>query len=333
MLRPALLLVSFFASFPAFAATLEVGPDREFKTLGAAVQASKAGDTILIDPGVYKDDFAIIHHPLTIEAIGGYAVLNAGQSIPNGKGILIANADLTVRSLIFYGSKVPDRNGAGIRYQKGKLVVEDCIFQENENGILGNSSSSGQIIIGDSVFQENGYGDGYSHGIYIGKIASLTVENSHFISTRTGHHIKSRAARTTITGSRIEDGEASSSYAIDLPNGGINKIVDNTIIQGSQPENRIIISIGTKVSWTANETMIAANQFANLATKGVAVRNALTEPVAINGNTFYGPIKMAQGNITATGNRFYEEVPPYLSSPLKGRREPDYEAIEEPASP
>ena len=287
MFKPALLLVSVFASFPAFAATLEVGPDRAFKTLNAAVHASMAGDTILMDK----------------------ARLHASRPIPNGKAIIITNANLSVQNLIFSNARVPDRNGAGIRHQKGTLVVQDSVFESNENGILGGSDPDASVIIQNSHFIGNGHGDGYSHGIYIGKIASLTVQNSEFSDTKTGHHIKSRARSTTVRDCILEDGTASSSYAIDLPNGGTNIIRGNTLIQNATPENDIFISTGTKSLHESSSLLIEDNQFINFASRGTAIRNAMDEPVVIRDNTFFGPLTIVKGPAKKEANIAFTSRP------------------------
>lgn len=309
MLKPALLFVSLFLSFPAFAATLQVGPDREFKTLGAAVKSSRAGDTILIESGTYTDDFVVIRHALTISAIGGKARLHASKLIPNGKGIIIANANLAIQDLTFSNAHVRDRNGAGIRHQKGALVIQDSIFENNENGILGGSDPDASITIQNSQFLGNGHGDGYSHGIYIGKIASLVVQNSRFTNTKTGHHIKSRARSTTVNECLLDDGKNSSSYAIDLPNGGTNIIRGNTLIQNVNPENDTFISVGTKDLHEASTLTIENNQFLNFASRGTAIRNAMSQPVLIKDNTFFGPLTIAKGPARQEANLVFTSVP------------------------
>ena len=59
----------------------------------------------------------------------------------------------------------------------------------------------------------------------------LDIEHCVFLDTKIAHHIKSRARNTVVRDSRIEDGESgTSSYLIDVPNGG------NVLIQGNQME-------------------------------------------------------------------------------------------------
>lgn len=186
-------------------ATITVGAGKDFITIAAAVAASSAGDTILIDAGTYTDDFATISHPLTLQGVGGMARLVAASAPPNGKAILVTQADVTIDHLEFTGAKVPDGNGAGIRYEAGALTITNAWFHGNENGILAAANPTGTISIDHSQFDDNGTGTGLTHNLYVGAIASLSVTNSLFMATHGGHHIKSRAQVTTITGNRFVD--------------------------------------------------------------------------------------------------------------------------------
>lgn len=318
-----LVFISLLAqSTLSSAATLVVGPEEKFTKIADAVKASKSGDTILIWNGLYEDDFLTIRHPLTIQPYNHSVILRASGEIPNGKGLIIANADLTVRGLMFAYAKVRDKNGAGIRYQKGKLTVIDCVFQENENGILAGSNPEGEIYIKGSIFSGNGQGDGYSHGIYIGKIARLEILNSYFTGTKIGHHIKSRARANIVKGSRIEDGVARSSYSIDFPNGGKNEITGNEIIQGSQPENSILINIGTKETWPHSETKVFLNRLVNLAPSGIAIRNGSKDRVLIMKNEVFGKLTLAKGSTVHSQNKFSKKIPAYFTNP-DARYNPD----------
>ena len=162
--------------------------------------------------------------------------------IPNGKGILIINSnatayDVTINNFAFSGAKVADHNGAGIRHQAGNLVLNNCYFHDNEDGLL--SGNLGTVTINNSEFAYNGYGDGQSHNLYVGYISSLTINNSYFHDANVGHEIKSRALSTTITNSRIYDGPTgTASYSIDLPDGGNALIQNNVIEQGPLSQNR-----------------------------------------------------------------------------------------------
>lgn len=226
-------------------ATLTVGAGKDFSTLGGAIAASSAGDTILIDAGTYTNDFATISHALTIQGVGGLAHLVATTAPPNGKAILVISADVTIDHLEFSGVQVPDGNGAGIRYEGGALVVTNSWFHDNQDGILAGAVPGGTIVIDHSEFSGNGSGTGLTHALYVNGIDKLTVTNSLFRETAVGHHIKSRALETVITGNRLFDMDTgSASYLIDLPDGGAATVLDNVLQKGLLAENRSFIHLG-----------------------------------------------------------------------------------------
>jgi hypothetical protein len=279
-------------------ATLTVGAGKAFATVAAAISASAAGDTILIDAGTYTNDFAYIGHDLTLKGVGGLAKLHAVASPPNGKAILTTNAHVTIDYMEFTGAKVPDGNGAGIRYEGGSLTVVDSWFHHNQNGILAASSPGGTISIDHSEFDHNGNNDGKTHNIYVNDIARLTITNSYFHDVSLGHQIKSRARETVVSDSRLIDGSTyGSSYSIDLPNGGIGTITGNYIEQGPLAPNRTLIHLGGEpyASYPGTSLSITGNIFVNHATSGppVLFRNdfwtdGVNAPATISGNTLYG---------------------------------------------
>ncbi len=275
----------------ARAAELKVGAGFAYPTLAAAVRAAQAHDEIRLAPGIYENDFATINVPLTLVGDGGLAVLAATGPIPNGKAILVVNADLTVRHLEFRGAAVPDHNGAGIRMQSGHLVVEDSIFRGNETGILSHADPAMTISVRRAQFLDNGYGDGFSHGIYAQRISRLNVADSLFEGTRTGHDIKSRAALTEISGSILDDGvSGTTSYAIDAPNGGRVTISGNTLRQGAQTQNRVMVSYGAEGDLhPENSLLVTRNTFSNtFSGVSVGIHNHTDVVAVAQDNTFTG---------------------------------------------
>lgn len=176
-------------------AVLTVGSGKQYSKIADAVKASNAGDVIEVQAGTYSNDYFLVDHALTIKGVGGMVKLTSSGDIPNGKGIIQTKSNLTIENFEISGAEVTSHNGAGIRYLSGNLVVKNCYFHDNENGILGSASAGGTITIDNSEFARNGYGDGYTHGIYIGHIASVTVTDSYFHDTKVGHHIKAAPTR------------------------------------------------------------------------------------------------------------------------------------------
>ena len=238
---------------------LTVGSGQQFSTLARAIAAAQDGDVIAVQAGTYTNDFTTITKDVTIEGIGGVAKFVATVAPPNGKAIMVTNANVTVRNLEFTGAKVADDNGAGIRYEGGHLTVENSHFHHNQNGLLSNGDLDGTITIRNSEFAFNGAGDGQSHNLYVNRVAALTVDNSYFHDVNTGHHIKSRALSTTVSDSRVLDGAGTSSYNIDLPNGGDAVLTNNVIQQSGKSPNHTIVSYGAEGSIIAGSSLRMAD--------------------------------------------------------------------------
>ena len=227
--------------------TLDVGATQPFKTPSAAAAVAKDGDRIAIHPGIYVDCAVWNANNLVIEGVGDPEKIVIAEKICQGKALFITVGDgIAVRNLTLTGARVPDANGAGIRAEGRNLSVASVRFVDNQNGIL-SATTGGTTTIRDSLFDRNGTCEkACAHGVYIGSVDLLRIENSRFIGTRQGHHIKSRALRTEVIGCTIEDGpDGTASYSIDIPNGGGVLIRGNTLQKGAKSENRhAMISIG-----------------------------------------------------------------------------------------
>ncbi len=299
---------------------LTVGVGQQYASISDAVAASHDGDTLRVQAGTYLNDFATINTKITIEGVGGMAHLLATESPPDGKAILTTNTDVTLDHLEFSDAQVEDLNGAGVRYQGGNLVITNSYFHDNQNGLLGGPVPDGSITIRGSEFAYNGAGDGYSHNLYVGDIASLLIDNSYFRDALVGHEIKSRAERTTITNSRIQDGpNGTASYSIDLPNGGDAVIQGNVIQQGPQTQNPAIIAVGEEDGLHANTAVrIIGNTILNdLADPfSSAVINPANAAVSLTGNAVYGltPSELVTGPATLSYNSTLTSEPALVTT-------------------
>jgi len=172
---------------------------------------------------------------------------------------------MAVQGFDFVGAKVADKNGAGIRFEKGQLSIKDCTFTDNENGILTSGDKDAELLIENSEFGNNGFGDGYSHNLYVGAIKKLTVTGSYFHHAKVGHLLKSRAAENHIFYNRLTDEAGGrASYELEFPNGGLAYVVGNHIQQGSQTENPTLISFGAEgYKWPRNELYLVGNTLAD----------------------------------------------------------------------
>ncbi|HEX2943375.1 MAG TPA: right-handed parallel beta-helix repeat-containing protein [Rhodopila sp.] len=264
--------------------------------------ASKArdGDVVRLDPGTYADCAIWTANRLRIEAAAPGVVL-AGKTCA-GKGIFITQGrDITIRGITFADATVPDRNGAGIRAEGRNLTVENSRFLRNENGILAGGGADSEVRIIDSEFLDNGACiRACAHGVYAGgPIKRLEILRSLFYGTRIAHHIKSRARTTIVRDSRIEDGpDGTSSYLIDVPNGG-NLLIENDVMEkGPQSSNPgVAILIGEEgVTNPTTSLIVRNNTFRNdTGRRTIFVSNRTTTKVEVQGNVLTGNVTELDG--------------------------------------
>jgi hypothetical protein len=283
--------------------TLKVGPTEMYLTPSDAAARAFDGDTVVIDAGHYHDCSVWKASNLTIQANGDGDVVIDG-AVCEGKGLLVIKGDnVSIRGITFRGAAAGDGNGAGIREEGDTLTVEDSTFLDNQDGILAMTKRSGTVIIRHSRFEGNGacigHDLGCSHGIYVGT-ALLRVENSTFRGQHAGHHIKSKARRTELTGNTIEDGrDGTSSYLVDVPDGGSLIMRDNILEKGPKSQNPCCaISIGAEsASNPTDEIVLENNSFKNdFPGTVIFLRNLAGATPTLSGNTFSGRVVPVSGS-------------------------------------
>ncbi len=299
------LLVLFLVTLipmTAAAKTLEVGAGKQFEKPAAAAATAAAGDTIRIAKGEYYDCMTLKAAGVTVEGSGPDTVLT--DTVCGGKALIVAAADnITVRNLTLTRARVPDGNGAGIRAEGGSLVVDHVSFINNQDGILSAPMPGATITVRDSLFDRNGSCEhACAHGIYAGAIGLLHVERSRFIGTKEAHDIKSRAARTEVVDCDIQDGpDGTSSYLIELPNGGSLLARGNTLEKGPKSENHTAaISIGAEgVNQPTRDVVIEGNTFRNDGDYATfLLSNISAADAQLRGNRISGQARPLQGDGT-----------------------------------
>lgn len=267
--------MTVFAQTPAPSATrqiIQVGPHRAIKTIAAAANMARAGAVIDVDAGVYAADVAVWQEDdVSVRSVGGRVQLLAQGAAAESKAIWVVRAKgMRVEGFDFVGARVADKNGAGIRLERGTLLVQDCSFTDNQNGILTGNNTAIELDIVNSEFGYNGHGDGQSHNLYVGEIARLSVSGSYFHHAKVGHLLKSRAAVNHIVYNRLSDEVGgSASYEMEFAAGGVAYVIGNIIQQGSQTQNPHLISYATEgYKWPKNELYLINNTLVDDRSRG-----------------------------------------------------------------
>lgn len=289
------LAAVWMSSLPLAAAVLQVGPDKPYQQPCAALAVAAPGDIVEIDAGVYTGDVCAFYaDDLTIRGVNGRAHLVSDGKYAQGKGIWVPKGNnIVIENIEFSGAKVPDQNGAGIRVDGGNLTVRNCYFHDNENGILGGTAGS-RIVIEFSEFARNGYGDGQSHNVYIGRVASLVFRFNYSHSSNVGHLLKSRAGENYILYNRLTQESGSGSYEADIPNGGTTYVIGNIFQQGPETQNSSMLAYlaeGPHANNPGRDLYVINNTFVNDRSAGrfVQIGSQGIIPAVLTNNIFAGP--------------------------------------------
>ncbi len=311
----------------------------EYATIQAAITAAVSGDTIQVKAGTYSvtSDITITQN-LTFEGVGG--MVNLVDTSPDSlrQAIFITRGDDTINNFSFSRAQaIPHQsspiyttaNAAEIRYQSGNLVLNDDYFFNNQNGLLGGNNGigygvaggTGTITINNSEFANNGVtssglpSGGATHNIYVGNIASVTINNSYFHNANVGQEIKSRAANTIVINSRIQDNATgTSSYEISTPDGG-NLVVQNDVVQQSSlSQNSRIITTGEEgYLFARSSLLVTSSTIINDLLSGtiIGVQNDTPAIAQITSDHFYGltagQVAGGTGPNTQSGNTLSPE--------------------------
>ena len=295
----ALLLCMY--SWPATATVWQIGAARSLKLPSQAVPLVRDGDTVDIDAGSYVDCATWTKNNLLLRGIGGFAHLH--DKACAGKAIWIIQGNNTTMEWIeFSGASVVDKNGAGIRMEGTNLTVRHCFFHDNEDGILAGDNANSTILIEYTEFANNGYGDGFSHNMYINHVARFTLQYCYTHHAKVGHDVKSRAFQTFILYNRISDeSTGTASRCIDIPNGGLAVILGNLIHHGPNTQNSNTFGYGLEgLSNPVKVLAVSQNTFVSERPAGsfIQIPAAGTDTVLMFNNLFVGSGPILSGNAT-----------------------------------
>jgi len=274
------------------ARVVRVGPGREFTHPDQVTGRVRSGDVIEIDAGVYRgpaSTWSTDH--LTLRGVGGRAHLVAPATISNRKAIWVtAGQNIAVENVEFSGAAVPNLNGSGIRAEGRDLTICGSYFHDNQEGILG---GGGNVLIEFSEFARNGNCDdpeGCAHNIYIDHTERFTLRHSYSHHARIGHTVKSRARENYILYNRIMDEtDGTSSYGIDLPDGGLSYVIGNLLQQGPRTDNPVILAYGAEtLDNPSRHLYVVNNTFVNDLGSGTFVSIARGSTATVQNNLFVG---------------------------------------------
>lgn len=257
-------LLAAVAAAPASAVVWRVGPGELTTRIADVAKVAGDGDVVEILPGEYRGDVAVwSQKSLTLRGVGERPVLVADGQVAEGKAIwVIRDGEFTIDNLAFRGARAPDGNGAGIRFERGRLTVRNSAFIDNQNGILAGHDANAELKIEDSYFADAPrQTEPPPHLIYVGRIKRVEISGSRFENGHEAHLVKSRARVSDLRYNLMVDGgQGRAGYEVDLPNGGVAFLVGNVIGQSARTTNPVVVSYGVEGAvWPENRLVLVHN--------------------------------------------------------------------------
>lgn len=249
-------------------ATLIVGPGEKITTITEAAAVARNGEVIEIQPGDYRRQPVIwTQSNLIIRGASPRPTMIADGASAEGKAIwVVRGGKVRIENIEFRGARAPDGNGAGIRFEKGQLVLRRCAFYDNEMGLLAANAPEMTLEIADSEFGSAPTHAGpLHHLLYVGGIGRFTLTGSRLQQGYLGHLVKSRAKENHISYNMLVDGpNGRASYELEFPDGGLAFVIGNTIGQSAGSDNTTVVSYGAEGRrWQDNALYLVHNTLTN----------------------------------------------------------------------
>jgi nitrous oxidase accessory protein len=193
-------LLLFGVAVPLSARVLWVGASAEFPTVEAALRAARPGDTVRLQPGVYREWGLVVEVPIVLEG-NGAAVLDAEGG---GEILRVRASGVTIRGLVLRRSGVSFlRDNAAIRLDS----VQDCRVERNrlEENFFGIylARSARCTVQGNSILGKAEREASAGNGIHLWYCRDILVRGNTIAGHRDGIYFEF-VQRSTVEENRSE---------------------------------------------------------------------------------------------------------------------------------
>lgn len=284
-------------------------------SLQQAFRDARDFSIIEISPGHYNEAVTLTAHSVKVLADKGAVIY--GKATDQKGAMLIKGDNTYIEGLECHSIAVAHNNGVCVRLEGGGITLNNVYFHHAQGGLLG-SPKKGDIIINNSRFEALA-DSAFFHGIYSLKNTRLFIHNSRFLNTRNGgHEIKTRSSHTEITDSIVGSPTSRDSRLVDVSNGGVLILKNNTFIEGNFSENYDLFSWGVEgLEHSVNSINIRENLI--ISDRGRANFMSVKSPPAsfvVKDNIVIGNISGITGDNTHLKDRASVSLPPAPYIPL-----------------
>ena len=175
-----MLLISCFS---LTAKTIRAGKDRVYKSIQQAISLSENGDTVLVDPGIYKEKNIVIGKSIVLKGLN-YPVLDGENKF---EIVSIKASKVTVDGfrIVHCGvSSLEDYAGIKI-YNKRDVVIQNNILEDTFFGIYAQQGTN-CVIQNNSLTSYSKLEQQSGNGIHCWKSDSMRISDNQISGHRDG---------------------------------------------------------------------------------------------------------------------------------------------------
>lgn len=219
-MRVTFIILSFLFAGNCFAKTIVAGASQQVKTLKQAISLAKDKDSILLQPGVYREENIILTRSVTI--IGNNAVLDGQNKF---EILTISGKNITVKGIQFINAGYSSMNDfAAIKIVDAANVIIDNNTITNAYFAIHISNSSYCTISNNKISGTPKTEQSTGNGIHLWKCNRTTIKNNTISGQRDGIYFE------FVTSSTIENNfsEKNIRYGLHFMYSNENTYLNNT---------------------------------------------------------------------------------------------------------
>ncbi len=182
-----LTIVLLFIVSNAFANTIIVGKDKPVSTLRQGIKLAKAGDTVLLNKGTYKEGNIIIDKAIFLVGTGG-PVLDGDSK---NEILTLSGKNIVIRGIHFANAGYSSMNDfAAIKIiDATNILVEQNVISNTSFAVhIANSTYS--TIRNNTIRGTNKSEHSSGNGIHLWKCANMTIEGNSIQGHRDGIYLE-----------------------------------------------------------------------------------------------------------------------------------------------